>query len=210
MSEHGHDPAEHLPVTEGEEPVTEHHILEAALRELLIEKEVIAAGELTRLIEALETRTPALGAKIVARMWTDPEYRELALKDGKAAAEQELGIDLVQAPELIVLENQPRLHHVVVCTLCSCYPTQVLGASPTWYRSKAYRARVVQEPRAVLSEFGTELPDDKEIRVVDSTPEDRYLVVPMRPPGSEGMSREELAALINRDSLIGVTQATAP
>ncbi len=210
MSEHGHDHAEHLPVTEGDEPVTEHHILEAAIRELLIEKEVIAAAELNRVIEALETRTPALGAKIVARMWTDPEYRELALKDGKAAAEQELGIDLVQAPDLIVLENQPRLHHVVVCTLCSCYPTQVLGASPTWYRSKAYRARVVQEPRAVLSEFGTELPGDVEIRVVDSTAEVRYLVVPMRPSGTEGMSREELEALVNRDSLIGVTQATAP
>ena len=132
------------------------------------------------------------------------------LRDGKAAAQQELGIDLVEAPELIVLENQPRLHHVVVCTLCSCYPTQVLGASPTWYRSKAYRARVVREPRAVLSEFGTELPGDMEIRVVDSTAEVRYLIVPLRPPGTEGLSREELEALVNRDSLIGVTQATAP
>jgi nitrile hydratase len=206
----GHDHAPHAALEDPEGLPSEHEILEIALRELLIEKEVIGAAEVSRMIEALETRNAACGAKLVSRIWTDPEFRKLALDNGKAAVEAELGFNMIEAPELIVLENRPKLHHVLVCTLCSCYPIHVLGASPTWYRSKEYRARVVREPRAVLAEFGTELPDDVEIRVVDSTAEVRYLIVPMRPAGTEGWSRERLEKLVSRDSLIGVTPALDP
>ena len=212
MSGHDHShESENLPPLEGAGgPALENLVLEEAIRELLIEKEVIEAREVERLLEVLQTRRPALGARLVTRIWTDPDFRKLALENGKAAAELELGINLVEAPEIIFLENTPKRHHIVVCTLCSCYPTYIMGPSPTWYRSKAFRARVVKEPRAVLAEFNTDLPEDVEIRVVDSTAEVRYLVVPVRPGGSEGMNREALARLVNRDSMIGAALADSP
>jgi nitrile hydratase len=205
--DHDPDHEPHAALEDPDGPVTPHEILEIALRELLIEKEVFTAAEVSRVIEMLETRNASNGARLISRIWTDAEFRRKALGNGKAAVEEELGFDMIEAPELIVLENQPKLHHVVVCTLCSCYPLQVLGASPTWYRSKEYRARVVREPRAVLAEFGTELPGDVEIRVVDSTAEVRYLIVPLRPAGTEGWSRERLEKLVSRDSMIGVAPA---
>ena len=201
---HGHHHDDHSPIEEGAGPPSEHELLEMALRELLLEKQVLGAAEITRTMEELETRKPENGAKLVARFWTDPDFRELCLRNGKAAVEQELGFEMIEAPDLIILEDTPAVKHVIVCTLCSCYPTQVLGKSPTWYRNKAYRARVVSHPREVLEEFGTEVPEEVEIRVVDSTAEVRYMVVPLRPKGSEHMNREELAALVSRDSLIGV------
>ena len=152
--------------------------------------------------------TPANGARVVARAWADPAFRERLLKDANSAC-AELGYPL-PTTHLIALENTQKVHHVVVCTLCSCYPRELLGMPPAWYKSRAYRARIVREPRAVLDEFGLSLPDDAELRVRDSTADLRYLVVPRRPEGTAGMSEDELVALITRDSMIGVAQARAP
>jgi nitrile hydratase alpha subunit len=184
-------------------------LLEMALRELLIEKGLFKAEDVTRQIDDMDSRTPQQGARIVAKIWTDPDYRELALRDGRAAVEK-AGVDMVAAPELVILENTPRLHHVVVCTLCSCYPRAVLGIPPAWYKSAAYRSRVVADPRGVLREFGTVLPETTEIRVVDSTADIRYLVVPVRPEGTEGWDESRLAALVTRDSMVGVAPARTP
>jgi nitrile hydratase len=184
-------------------------LLEMAVRELLVEKGVFAAEDVMRQIEDQDARVPMGGQRMVARFWTEPEFRRQALADGKAAAEA-MGIDMSVAPALVVLENTSRLHHVVVCTLCSCYPRAVLGLPPAWYKSKDYRSRVVREPRAVLEEFGVALPTDVEIRVVDSTADMRYLVVPVRPADTEGLSAEQLAGLVTRDSMIGVALAKAP
>jgi nitrile hydratase len=140
---------------------------------------------------------------MVARAWTDPDYYALLMRDGKAAAEA-AGASMAGAPELGVLENTPRQHHLVVCTLCSCYPRALLGYPPGWYKSFAYRSRAVREPRAVLAEWGTQIPDDVEIRVVDSTADYRWMVLPMRPKGTEGWSAEKLASIITRDALVGV------
>ncbi len=204
---HDHDP--HAPVEEGDHPPTEYELLERALRELLIEKGVFTAEDVRRTIDDWDTRTPANGGKVVARAWTDPEYKARLLADSKAAIE-ELGFEVGPAPQIVVLENTPKRHHVVVCTLCSCYPRTLLGLPPDWYKSKEYRSRVVVEPRAVLKEFGTDVPDDVEIKVVDSTADLRYLVLPARPPGTEGLSEDELAALVTRDCMVGVTNANAP
>lgn len=200
----GHDP--HAPIEDEDRPPTEHELLERAIRELLIEKGVITAQEIQRQIEAMESKTPATGSTLIARAWTDPAFKARLLEE-PAAVISELGINLDKAPEVMVLENTPRLHNVVVCTLCSCYPRLVLGMPPSWYKMKAYRARVVKEPRAVLAEFGTVLPDDVEVRVHDSTADLRYIVMPQRPAGTEGWSVEQLAALVTRDSMIGVTEA---
>ena len=213
MSDHPHDHHSdhdpHAPVEEVEGPPSEHVLLEIALRELLIEKGLFAAADVTRQIEKMDATTPEQGARLVAKFWTDPAYRQRALADGKAAA-AELGIDMSVAPKLVILENTARLHHVVVCTLCSCYPRAVLGLPPAWYKSPAYRARTVKDSRGVLAEFGTSLPDDVEIRVVDSTADCRYLVVPVRPHGSEGMDEAALAGLVTRDTMIGVALAREP
>ncbi|MEE8273477.1 MAG: nitrile hydratase subunit alpha, partial [Alphaproteobacteria bacterium] len=179
-----------------------------AMRELLIEKGVFTADEERRAIEAMEARSPAMGARIVARAWTDPDYKARLLADGRPAAE-ELGAE-VTAAQLVVVESTAKVHNVIVCTLCSCYPRSVLGLPPAWYKSTDYRKRVVYEPRAVLAEFGTRLADDVEVRVHDSTADMRYLVLPMRPAGTEGWSEEKLAALVTRDSMIGVTAALEP
>jgi len=178
-------------------------IMETALEELLIEKHLIGAGEIRRQIEVLDSRTPALGAKVVARAWLDPAFRARLLVNGRVACE-ELGISFYDDTKLIVLENTPRMHNLIVCTLCSCYPRPVLGLPPDWYKLPNYRSRAVIEPRAVLAEFGTVIPDDVEIRVSDSTAAVRFLVLPMRPQGTENYSEEQLAALVTRDAMIGV------
>src|SRR5438874_3928504 len=180
-----------------------------AIRELLIEKGVLSREDVQTQIDYMEARSPANGARLVARAWVDPAFKERLLSDTKAAC-AELGIDASGLVEFVVLENTEKVHNLVVCTLCSCYPRPILGRPPDWYKSFAYRSRAVVQPRAVMREFGTELPADVDVRVFDSSADIRYLVLPMRPPGTEGMSEEELAALVTRDSLIGVTLATEP
>ena len=186
-----------------------YEIMETAVRELLAEKGLIGPAEIRRQIEVLDSRTPALGAKVVARAWVDPGFRARLIADGRAGCE-ELGISFYDDTQLIVLENTEEVHNLIVCTLCSCYPRPVLGLPPDWYKEKPYRARAVIEPRAVLAEFGTTIPDDVEIRVSDSTAMVRYLVLPRRPEGTEGWSEEALAALVTRDAMIGVVPATLP
>jgi nitrile hydratase len=182
---------------------TRSQVMVQALGELLIEQGLFTADELRRQIEIQDTRTPAEGAKLVARAWLDPAFADFLERDANAAAES-LGIPAGDIPIRAVADT-PRLHHVVVCTLCSCYPRQLIGLPPAWYKSREYRSRMVREPRAVLAEFGTVLPDDIELRVHDSTADLRYLVLPLRPPGTERMTEAELAALVTRDALIGVT-----
>ena len=206
--EHGRDP--HAPVNEAHGVRPESALLERALRELLIAKKIFTAADIQRQIELTESRTPELGARVVARAWTDAKYKAWLLADAKAAIENLLEIDLNLTPELVVVENTLARHHVICCTLCSCYPRAVLGIPPAWYKSPEYRSRVVSEPRAVLAEFGTSLPDDTEIRVVDSTADMRYMVLPLRPRGAERMEEAELTALVTRDSMIGVTLLAAP
>src|SRR5271167_980181 len=186
-----------------------YEIMETAVRELLVERQLIGPGEIRRQIEVLDSRSPALGAKIVARAWVDPAFRARLLADGRSGC-QEFGIAFYDDTELIVLENTEKVHNLIVCTLCSCYPRPVLGLPPDWYKLKPYRARAVSEPRKVLAEFGTILPDDVEIRVSDSTAMVRYLVLPMRPKGTEHYSEEQLAALVTRDTMIGVIPASIP
>jgi nitrile hydratase len=173
------------------------------VRELLVEKKLIGPGEIRRQIEVLDSRTPALGAKVVAHAWVDPEFRVRLLANGRMACE-EFGISFYDDTQLIVLENTDKVHNLIVCTLCSCYPRPVLGLPPDWYKAKPYRARAVKEPRAVLAEFGTEIPEHVEIRVSDSTAMVRYLVLPQRPVGTEKFTEDQLAALVTRDAMIGV------
>ena len=182
----------------------------AALEAVLVEKGLLSTDQIDAIVERYERDLgPQNGARVVARAWVDPAYRERLRADG-AAAIRELGYGGLEGDTMVAVENTSSVHNVVVCTLCSCYPWPVLGLPPTWYKSPAYRARVVAEPRAVLREFGLELPAETEIRVWDSTSEVRYLVVPERPPGTEAMSEEELAALVTRDSMIGTGLATSP
>jgi nitrile hydratase len=175
----------------------------------MIEKGYFTADEIRRQIEVLDSRNPALGAKVVAKAWTDPEFRARLLENGRTACE-ELGISFYDETQLIVLENTPKVHNLIVCTLCSCYPRPVLGLPPDWYKLKPYRARAVYEPRKVLEEFGTFVPDNVEIRVSDSTAIQRYLVLPMRPSGTADFSEEKLADLVTRDAMIGVIQIKSP
>ncbi|MBB53758.1 MAG: nitrile hydratase subunit alpha [Magnetovibrio sp.] len=176
-----------------------------ALVELLMDKEVVSADEFRSQLEKMDGKSPADGAKMVARAWTDPEFRTQMLTDVNSAAQQ-LGLDAGHIP-IRAVENTSEIHNVIVCTLCSCYPRMLIGLPPDWYKSRAYRARTVREPRVVLAEFGTVIPDGVEVRVHDSTADLRYIVLPMRPPGSEGLSQEALAKLVTRDSLIGVSLA---
>lgn len=203
---HNHSNHEVLP--DDDAPLTYYQKLEIAVRELLIKKGLITPDEVRRTVEAMDARSPALGAKIVARAWTDSDYKTRLLEDGSAAA-TELGIE-VGVTKLVVVENTSKVHNLVVCTLCSCYPRMILGLPPDWYKSKAYRSRAVREPRAVLAEFGTHIPESVEVRVHDSTATIRYLVLPQRPALTEGMEEEALAALVTRDSMIGVTIVNAP
>jgi nitrile hydratase len=204
--DHGQEP--HAPIEEGGADPN-FLLLEMAVRELLVEKGTFSAQDVMRQIEDMDARVPMAGQMLVARFWTDPQFRAAALTDGKAAA-QSMDIDMSVAPQLVILENTPLLHHVVVCTLCSCYPRAVLGLPPAWYKSKDYRARVVREPRAVLEEFGLALPATVAVRVVDSTADMRYLVVPVRPAGTERFTAEQLADLVTRDSMVGVALAKTP
>jgi nitrile hydratase len=181
-----------------------------ALESLLVEKGLVDPAALDQLIDTYETKIgPRNGAKVVAHAWVDPAYKKRLLENGTAAI-AELGFTGMQGETMVVVENTPQVHNVVVCTLCSCYPWPVLGLPPVWYKSNAYRSRVVIEPRGVLREFGLELPMETEVRVWDSTSEVRYLVLPQRPPGTEGMAEEQLAALVTRDAMIGVAQELSP
>lgn len=184
-----------------------HQVLGITLKELLIEKGVVAPDELRAMLEKRETISPAHGARVVARAWVDPDYKARLLADGNAAV-AELGFPM-HTTNLVALENTETVHHAVVCTLCSCYPRELLGLPPSWYKSRSYRARMVREPRAVLAEFGTHLADAVEVRVHDSTADMRYLVVPRRPAGTESLTEEELGALVTRDAMIGVAEVRA-
>jgi nitrile hydratase len=207
MSTHNHD--DHHQSIDADATPGYYEVMETAVRELLIGKKLIGPEEIRRQIEVLDSRTPALGAQVVVKAWLDPKFRARLLTDGRAACE-ELGISFYDDTRLIVLENTDKIHNLIVCTLCSCYPRPVLGLPPDWYKLKPFRARAVIEPRAVLAEFGTHIPDDVEIRVSDSTAMVRYLVLPLRPEGTEAYSEAQLAALVTRDTMIGVVQATIP
>jgi nitrile hydratase len=173
-----------------------------ALREMLIEKGIITGEEVRKRLEFNDSATPHQGARMVARAWVDPEYKTRMLADGKKAA-IELGIDVVEA-EIMVIENTVNIHNLVVCTLCSCYPRSLLGEPPAWYVSKAYRSRAVREPRAVMQEFGLTFPRNVEVRVHDSNADLRYLILPMRPAGTQQLTENELANLVSRDCLVGM------
>jgi len=180
-----------------------------AMQELLVEKGIIAPDDIQRSVESARARSPSDGARVVARAWVNPAFKQRLL-DNALTAIAELGYDFVADTGLVALENTDELHHVVVCTLCSCYPGALLGPPPDWYKSLAYRSRVVIEPRAVLREFGLELESDIGVRVIDSTAEIRYLVLPRRPAGTEGMAEEQLAELVTRNSMIGVGLPLSP
>lgn len=199
--DHAHDP--HAPQKDHDSgPADPHEVLERVLRELLVEKGVLTAQEISAQVDLMDSRSPALGAKVVARAWSDPAFKARLLKDTRAAL-ADMDIDIGTLAEFRTLENAPKTHNVVVCTLCSCYPKLLLGIPPAWYKSTAYRARTVREPRGVLREFGVELSDNVEVRVHDSTADLRYIVLPMRPAGTEGWSEKKLAAIVTRDSMIG-------
>ena len=187
-------------------PSEYYQVMETALRELLIEKNIFTAADVRRQIEAMDGRNAGIGARLVARAWLDAGYKARALVNGSDAA-REIGIE-AGPTKLIVLENTATIHNLVVCTLCSCYPRMLLGLPPDWYKSKNYRSRAVREPRAVLREFGTDIPVDVEVRVHDSTADMRYLVLPLRPSGTEHLSESELAQRVTRDSMIGVATVT--
>ena len=180
-----------------------------AIETLLIEKGVLTEPEVQDRISYMESRSPANGARLVARAWADPDFKELLLSDAKNAA-LELGIDLSHPAEFLVVENTPGVHNLIVCTLCSCYPRALLGRPPDWYKSFNYRSRAVREPRSVMREFGFEPPEGVEVVVHDSTADTRYKVLPMHPPGTVGMAERELARLVTRDCLVGVNVPRAP
>lgn len=191
-------------------PPSEPELRVKALETLLIEKGLVDAQTLDLLIDTYENKIgPQNGAKVVARAWVDPEYKNRLLRDASAAI-AELGFSGLQGEDMVVVENTPKVHNLVVCTLCSCYPWPTLGLPPVWYKSAPYRARAVIDARGVLKEFGLELDNDVEIRVWDSNAELRYMVLPERPLGTEGMSEEQLAALVTRDAMIGVTKVQVP
>jgi nitrile hydratase alpha subunit len=202
---HEHDHP-HAPITNGDESVAARV---RALEELLVERDVITRDDVRKRIDWLVSRSPADGARLVARAWVDPAFKQRLLEDARAAA-LELGLDPGPSPVVIALENTETVHHMVVCTLCSCYPRALLGPPPDWYKSLPYRSRAVSDPRGVLAEFGVELANDVELRVVDSTADVRYLVIPRRPSGTDALTEDELAAIVTRDSMIGVAEPLAP
>jgi nitrile hydratase len=196
VSEHGHHP----------EPLSDVERRARALEELLTEKGIVSSEFIDQVVEAYaQDIGPMNGAKVVARAWVDPEYKQRLLADGTAAI-AELGFGGPEGDHIVAVENTPDVHNVVVCTLCSCYPWPVLGLPPNWYKSPPYRSRMVREPRAVLAEMDCAVPDEVEIRVWDSSAEVRYLVLPARPPGTDGMSEDELAGAVTRDAMIGVAR----
>jgi nitrile hydratase subunit alpha len=210
---HGHDHAHedaHAPRRDHDTgPAGAYELLEEALRTLLIEKGVVTAQQISASVDLMDSRSPALGAKVVARAWVDPQFKKLLLKDTRAALKQ-IGIDIGAAPEFATVENTPEVHNVIVCNLCSCYPEMLLGIPPAWYKSLAYRSRTVIDPRGVLAEFGVEIPKDVEVRVHDSTADLRYIVLPRRPKGTKAWSEDELAGLVTRDCMIGTAVPQLP
>ena len=183
-------------------PLSYFQLMEISLRELLVEKGILTNEQVDAEVEDMRQRTPERGAKVVARAWTDSDFRKRLLENGTKACE-ELGLD-IPALKLVVVENTPEVHNAIVCTLCSCYPRMLLGIPPEWYKSRPYRSRVVREPRKVLAEFGLRIPPKLAIRVYDSNADMRYMVLPMRPAGTPGWSEAQLAGLVTRDCLIGV------
>jgi nitrile hydratase len=204
LSSHDHHDHDHT------EPPSELALRVQALESLLVEKGLVDLPALDLLIDAYETKIgPRNGARVVARAWSDPAFKSWLLKDATAAIAS-LGFSGRQGEHMKVVENTPNVHNIVVCTLCSCYPWPVLGLPPVWYKSAPYRARAVADPRGVLQEFGTTLPDDVEVSVWDSTSELRYLVLPERPAGTDGWTEEQLAALVTRNAMVGVEKARSP
>ncbi len=205
--DHAHQPHPFQPDLE-EQPLTHYQVMTQAVGDLLIEKGVFSAEELRAMLEAIDAKSPAAGARMVARAWVDADFKARMLEDvNKAAAE--LGIDAGGIP-IRAVENTGEVHNVIVCTLCSCYPRLLIGLPPDWYKSRSYRSRTVREPRKVLAEFGTTIPEDVEVRVHDSTADLRYMVLPARPAGTEGWDEEALADLVSRDCMIGVTLPKSP
>ena len=190
------------------ERLTYFQLMEVSLCELLVEKGIVTEEQIAQEVEAMRKRGYERGARVIARAWVDPAYKARLLKDATAACE-ELGVQ-VPGPKLLAVENTDDVHNVIVCTLCSCYPRMLLGIPPDWYKSRNYRSRMVREPRAVLAEFGLKIPEHVQIRVHDSSADMRYMVLPMRPAGTEGWSEERLAGLVNRDSMIGVAVPKGP
>ncbi len=184
------------------QPYSYYQLMETSLRELLVEKGIVTDEQVNAEVTAMRGRQPERGSRVVARAWLDAEYRKRLLANGTAACE-ELGLE-IPALKLVVVENTPQVHNAIVCTLCSCYPRVLLGIPPDWYKSRNYRSRMVREPRAVLAEFGLKIADTVQIRVHDSTADMRYMVLPMRPKGTEGWDEERLSAIVSRDSMIGV------
>jgi nitrile hydratase alpha subunit len=214
MTDHDHDHThdhdhDHAPIVDPDRPLNEYEVLEQAVRQLLIEKGLITAKEVHSQIDDTDSRNTTLGAKVIAKAWADSAFKARLLDDARSAL-KEMDIEVGNLAELTVVENRPDLHHVVVCTLCSCYPRMILGIPPAWYKSTAYRSRIVAEPREVLREFGTELSDQTEVKVLDSTADMRFLVIPQRPDGTKHSSEAELAELITRDSMIGTGQPKSP
>jgi nitrile hydratase len=210
--DHDHDHHEHDPDHLGEHgaPLEGPPLRVKALESLLVEKGLVDPAALDQIIDRYETKVgPRNGARVVAKAWTDPAYKRRLLDDTSAAM-ADFGYTGRQGENMVVVENTPNVHNMVVCTLCSCYPWPVLGLPPVWYKSAPYRSRAVIDPRGVLKEFGVTMPDDVEVRVWDSTAELRYLVLPMRPAGTDGMSEEQLADLVTRDSMIGTGVLTSP
>lgn len=204
----GHSPSGHPYRPDQDVGLSYWQVMEIAVRELMVEKGVTTPTAIAAQIEAMDARSPADGAQVVARAWTDPAFKARLLADGSAAS-REMGFD-VGPMRLIALENTADVHNVVVCTLCSCYPRNLLGLPPDWYKSRAYRSRTVREPRSVLAEFGLEVPETVQVRVHDSTADMRYIVIPARPDGTDGMEPDALARLVTRDAMIGVGVAKAP
>jgi nitrile hydratase subunit alpha len=185
-------------------PASAYEVLEQAVRELLIGKGVLTASEIAAQVDLMDSRTPALGAKVIARAWTEPKFKAQLLADTRSAL-ADMGLDIGTLAEYRTVESTPQVHNIVVCTLCSCYPKMLLGIPPAWYKSKGYRSRTVADPRSVLAEFGVYVPTTKDVRVHDSTADFRYLVLPERPVGTDGWSAEQLAALVTRDCMIGTS-----
>lgn len=205
--DHDHEPHPYQPDIE-DAPYTERMVMAQAVEELLIEKGVFTAEAMRAQIESIDTRSPAMGAKVVARAWSDPGFKARLLENVNDAS-AELGIDAGHIP-IRAVENTSDVHNVIVCTLCSCYPRLLIGLPPDWYKSRAYRSRTVKEPRKVLAEFGTHLPESIEVRVHDSTADLRYMVLPKRPDGTEGWDETALQDLVTRDSMIGVSLPKSP
>jgi nitrile hydratase subunit alpha len=206
---HDHDVTQHDPEAAERNKVPYYGQRIYAIRELLIEKGVLTREQVQQQIDYMDARSPANGSRLVARAWVDPDFKQRLLAEPKAAC-AEMGVDASSLTEFVVLENTEDVHNLVVCTLCSCYPRPILGRPPDWYKSFAYRSRAVVEPRAIMREFGTELAEDTQVRVFDSSADMRYLVLPRRPSNTDGLSEAELANLVTRDSMIGVTEAKQP